>query len=239
MWRGVSDDLAARLHHDRILHPVPDLGRDEPLRLLAIGLHHELLERPHGHLGETAELAVDGAGGEPELGQPLLDPRHVVALVTPGPSVPLSSGTLTIGTDGLDRHHRRRLADRRRVDGDGRAVDGRARCGGDPGARAPPPTTPAMITAPRIAAAAPAGTQRGMWCEGWEENDGQSCSRDDLAGEAPDYQRDAPDGPADRALRPAVSRPRQRSRRQLLDALQLLAQLRTSRARSCRSRPAS
>ncbi len=108
-WR--LRNLAARIDLDRVLHPIPDLGRDQPLRLLTIGPHHELLERPHGHLGETAELPVDGAGGEPELGQSLLDPRHVVALVA-GADGAVGQRLLDDRGVGVDRHHGGRLADR-------------------------------------------------------------------------------------------------------------------------------
>ena len=76
MWFSVRLALgvpAPRLDADRLLHLLPHLVGDDAVASSRGTLHHELLERPHRHLREVAELAVDRPDEEAELGEPLLD----------------------------------------------------------------------------------------------------------------------------------------------------------------------
>ena len=73
-----------------VVHPSPDGVVDGGLVISGgeVGpgdVAGELLERPHRLLRFSTELSVDGAGLEPEIGQPLLKTDHVITKRSPRP----------------------------------------------------------------------------------------------------------------------------------------------------------
>ena len=69
-----------RAEHDGVLHDLPVVVR-EPTGLFGVRpLQNQSLERPHGLLGASAELAVDRARVETEVLEALLHRLHIVAV---------------------------------------------------------------------------------------------------------------------------------------------------------------
>ena len=76
--------------HRRLLHLLPELVRDDVWspscgERLPLDVADQLLVRPHRLLGAGAELSVDRARLEPEIGEPLLKADHVITKRSPQP----------------------------------------------------------------------------------------------------------------------------------------------------------
>ena len=218
---GEPTRRAAGRDLDRILHPIPHLGSHLAAELIGRRLHHERLERPHGPDREVAVLPVGRTRIEAELGQSLLHSEHVLA------GDPLAERAVERDLDDrhrrLDGHHGWGIRRRRGVHRGGDRRVGRARRGGvrtvtsgsRPRRRSPHPGSKPPR---RRASSGACGSRSGR------RNGEQGCSRDDLAGDAPDYQRTigwtrSSGTPEGRFWASSAAR------REFLDALELLAQL--------------
>ncbi len=108
--RGTGPGRAARRNGDSVLHRLPHLVADPTLGIGSRGLQDQLLVRPHCLLRSRPEQAIDGAGSETEVGQPLL---HLLDIFT---SIALADGLADVGLDDcrISIDHDRKCRDARR-----------------------------------------------------------------------------------------------------------------------------